>query len=477
MPPPQRRLVEGDLVTVETSDTTLQRGIHVYVVGKVSKAGYVNVSLSEGGEPLLKKKKHPKHFSLPSDSDSKKGLEPLLERKKEEVKEVSPPTHWLELKQPFPMASEHNLLEEDCTFTAESLRELPVREGRNVTWNGKPYTEREFDIMLNKWRKVFPGVAKGKRTAAMESLSYKSKALKELAEWAFEACAKIENDVIDFEKTEVRFRKDRYGNVVGYGKGISNGSITKFDVDHIFPWSRGGLTVPENLEALSSRANSVGKNDKFLQELSKEDLETGLREEQIVCLFKYIKEVKAFEGRMVLRSTSASWRIRNAQKYRDKAISWLKWAPGTGEQLGAHMSISEIGRNKDGSYNGREIFDYLEDWFEGGGAERAGGRGRVSRPPVEIVIAYDEQHVYVEGPPTKDLHHSTAEGEPKFFTGLNMTWEKKHYRWIKRLGCTGPEEERRVLTQKIKERAQSLGCNVRIEKDILPPLVSRGAVE
>lgn len=192
MPPPQRRLVEGDLVTVETPDATLQRGIHVYVVGKVSKAGWVNVSLSEGGEPLLKKKKHPKHFSLPSDSDSKEGLEPLLERKKEEVKEVNPPTHWLELKQPFPMASEHNLLEEDCTFTAESLREVPVREGRNVTWNRTTYTEREFDIMLNRWRKVFPGVAKGKRTAAMESLSYKNKALKELAEWAFQACAKIE---------------------------------------------------------------------------------------------------------------------------------------------------------------------------------------------------------------------------------------------------------------------------------------------
>lgn len=166
---------------------------------------------------------------------------------------------------------------------------------------------------------------------------------------------------------------DRHGNVVG-GKGTGNFSITKFDVDHIFPWSKGGLTETENLEALHWRANRIVKKDKFLQELRKEELETGLRKDQIVCLFRYIKEVKPFDGKSETRRMKAAakkWNNREAQKYRDKAISWLTSTAGTGEDLGMHEKISSIGRNDDESYSGEVIFKFLEDWFEGGGAERA----------------------------------------------------------------------------------------------------------
>ena len=175
----------------------------------------------------------------------------------------------------------------------------------------------------------------------------------------------------------MKFRTDRHGNVVG-GKGTGNFSITKFDVDHIFPWSRGGLTDPENLEALHWRANRFVKNGKFLQELRREELETGLRVDQIVCLFKYIKEEKPFDGIMGTRDKKAEakkWNNRIAQKYRDKAISWLTLTAGTGEDLGMHVTkISEIGRNEDGNpnpYSGEKIFKFLEHWFEEGGAERA----------------------------------------------------------------------------------------------------------
>ena len=48
-------------------------------------------------------------------------------------------------------------------------------------------------------------------------------------------------------------RSDAYGNVVAlHAKGDA---VCSFDVDHIFPWSRGGLSVPENLMALYWGAN------------------------------------------------------------------------------------------------------------------------------------------------------------------------------------------------------------------------------
>ncbi|GMH93391.1 hypothetical protein TrST_g7451 [Triparma strigata] len=369
----QPSLGVGDLVKVKDTlgleDRTgnhLQCGKELYVERVTPKKGLVNVSLEKRGDPLLIRAKDPSLFEL---------VEQAV---------AQTPTHWLDLNQPFPMASD--FLDPDCTFTDKSLREVPVQsEDGEVTWNGIKYRDREDfeNLILKTWRKVFKG------NSAMESSSYKTNRLKAETQWAFDECVKIKNkDVIDFETTEPKFRMDRHGNVVAFG---GNGSITKFDVDHIFPWSRGGLTVRENLEALHSRVNSVVKNDKFLQELSKEELETGLREEQIRCLFKYIKKEKAFEGKqMVTREmkAKATWGNRKAQKYRDKAISWLTSTPGEGEELSAYLhklqeTISKIGRNEDGSYSGEKIFNFLEDWFEKGGAEKA---SQYDIPPPSVYV-------------------------------------------------------------------------------------------
>lgn len=45
------------------------------------------------------------------------------------------------------------------------------------------------------------------------------------------------------------FRVDVYGNVVALDAVA--GSVAAFSTDHIFPWSKGGLTRPDNLMALS----------------------------------------------------------------------------------------------------------------------------------------------------------------------------------------------------------------------------------
>eukprot|EP00198_Chlamydomonas_reinhardtii_P014415 XP_001703752.1 predicted protein [Chlamydomonas reinhardtii] len=51
---------------------------------------------------------------------------------------------------------------------------------------------------------------------------------------------------------------DPQGNVVALA--AANGSVCGFHGDHIFPWSRGGLTVRDNLMALQWRANILKKN-------------------------------------------------------------------------------------------------------------------------------------------------------------------------------------------------------------------------
>lgn len=59
------------------------------------------------------------------------------------------------------------------------------------------------------------------------------------------------------------YRLDRYGNVVSILASPKD-SICGFQVDHIFPWSRGGLTVDNNLAAVHWKANEQVKNDALL---------------------------------------------------------------------------------------------------------------------------------------------------------------------------------------------------------------------
>jgi len=60
-----------------------------------------------------------------------------------------------------------------------------------------------------------------------------------------------------------KYRVDPYGNVVSL-KGAARNSVTGFQVDHVFAWSRGGLTVPGNLMACHWYANMHVKGDALL---------------------------------------------------------------------------------------------------------------------------------------------------------------------------------------------------------------------
>lgn len=85
------------------------------------------------------------------------------------------------------------------------------------------------------------------------------------------------------------FRLDHYGNVLAFRAEKS--SRTSWDVDHLFPWSKGGLSEPGNLRIILARANRVVKRDRFEALIKPERMQIGVSLQQLLDLEKkYRKE-------------------------------------------------------------------------------------------------------------------------------------------------------------------------------------------
>jgi hypothetical protein len=102
----------------------------------------------------------------------------------------------------------------------------------------------------------------------------------------------------------------------------SNGALCSFDVDHLFPWSRGGRSVMQNFVACQSRVNRQVKCDKLIQQLSLKEMNCEITPEQFKNLVSYA-ETKESDGR------------RTSQHNVDKVIKgWLLWSPTNHHELG-----------------------------------------------------------------------------------------------------------------------------------------------
>ena len=76
-------------------------------------------------------------------------------------------------------------------------------------------------------------------------------------------------------------RCDPYGNIVS--KFAKSEAMCAFELDHVFPWSRGGLSVPANFMAVHFVANRHVKRSKIrnaFTEAEVEAMQTGLSIEQ-----------------------------------------------------------------------------------------------------------------------------------------------------------------------------------------------------
>jgi len=85
-----------------------------------------------------------------------------------------------------------------------------------------------------------------------------------------------------------------WGNLVclprslGHKDGAQNNALTFFDVDHVFPYSRGGRSVAANLVCCQSAANRHIKADNLVQSLLPGEMLCGISSGQMLAMVKYI---------------------------------------------------------------------------------------------------------------------------------------------------------------------------------------------
>jgi hypothetical protein len=98
------------------------------------------------------------------------------------------------------------------------------------------------------------------------------------------------------------FRCDGYGNVVA--AKAKNHSLCGYDIDHAFPWSRGGLSEMENARALHAGANRHRNGSRII--IARERMKTGLTPADLRNLFDAVlasvRERTGLDGASLVRA-------------------------------------------------------------------------------------------------------------------------------------------------------------------------------
>jgi hypothetical protein len=300
--------------------------------------------------PAEAKKQTPKQppatmaTSKPKPESRKAILEPLVLRKS--TSSSTHFNHWMEVKAPFPNSACKDYLPPNCTFTKNTLIEFaePRDERGGVTWNKRDFTSREWEQQLQLWEETFPVVSQGKRPPYMEPAKEKEGALTKAREnmTSFEKCANIPK----YGSSKfLGWKIDRYGNVINHT--AFNKSLTFYDVDHIWPWSRGGRSVNENFECVHYHANRTVKNAKLIQRLSLSEMQTGISAAQFDELMKYC----------MVRSKGERTHTHKAQVNKSLVLSWLVRAPDKGESIGVAWKDANL-------QTGEDMWNFLEERFQ-----------------------------------------------------------------------------------------------------------------
>ena len=95
-----------------------------------------------------------------------------------------------------------------------------------------------------------------------------------------------------------KYRLDIYGNVIS--QTSSKNSLVGFDVDHKFPYSRGGRSTNKNFICCQSTANRHVKSDQLIPYLDAKAMACGLQLDQLLGIVKYCHESQQGKGRGTL---------------------------------------------------------------------------------------------------------------------------------------------------------------------------------
>jgi hypothetical protein len=216
------------------------------------------------------------------------------------------------------------------------VKAIPCWEGNSVRWDGGTYTLEEWRQKLTGWHNAFPNIIKDGSTP-WETASFRSSQTSkvEIIKQCFGKCKRptwpstLTKASREFLQ---RFRVDMWGNMIclpttAKGGRADNESLCFFDVDHTFPWSRGGRST--NFAGVQWGANNK-KRDKIIQgmDLGPEcasKLQVGLSPDAFVTLFMFCDQV--------LPHTR-----QNVRALQDRAVYFLRGSPMVGQ---AKVNLAE----------------------------------------------------------------------------------------------------------------------------------------
>ena len=276
---------------------------------------------------------------------------------------------WLDPKAAYPPAS--------CKgFTDKTLTMLPslvvhAEGGQSVIRWGHPsndYTMKEWEEMVADWQERFPNIKdkdKGTRHET-RSKSEDPDTMKTTAPDTIRACwallpscrpSKYSGAVANLLE---HFKVDMWGNVVCLPKKLPEGrasdaSITSFDVDHLFPYSRGGRSVRSNFAACQSFANRHIKVDNLIQCLDPVAMNCGLMYPQLLAMCDAVLE-EVHDKR------------NTTQNRCDAILYWLTSAQENGDKFNQNFQ-KEVNRTLDG----RTLIQFFESHFS---HDKEGAQGK-----------------------------------------------------------------------------------------------------
>ncbi|GMI10329.1 hypothetical protein TrLO_g9864 [Triparma laevis f. longispina] len=396
-------------------------------------------------------------------------------------------THWTQLKTPFPTSKCAKHLPSpasstpNTTFTLSSLIAFPTsKDDRGgVTYNGQDYTASQYSQYLALLNTTYPAHNEDRRPATFEAKSIKMANLKNDRdkEISVSQCKSVGKELCTKAH---QFRLDRYGNVIS--AKATTGALTSYDVDHIFPWSRGGRTLPNNLEAIQTYANSSVKNSKLLQSLSLEKMNCGVTLQQLTDLMEYCGERARQEGGS-RRDTTA---------YKEMVADWLTAGPFKKESLGGRW-CEVTGKSAE------ETFEWLRynsrhEIMKRRQLERQRNMSKKltsDNAPIELVVVHQTGCIeLVADTVTKQITDVTKR---QFFTGKSI-WVRlgfffyggKNQKWVKAVSNDGErgdimEEIRLILDdfksfgmKEVDRRAKKkVQHGKRMSGSGMPPLMKR----
>ena len=291
---------------------------------------------------------------LPSDAQSAeydKTIVALLEEARKKKKQAFPP----EFTKVTVLCLSEELDDGGRRWLEEKTKQKNWTSGSR--WNSKKwreYTAEEWGILVRGWENDYPT----REWHAYETDYYRGRQTNERGNIEYcwiETGEQLSSELKGLlgQKYADLFRVDRYGNVIANRlSDLSNkDSITFFDVDHIFAWSRGGRSVRNNFVACQYAANRDAKRAKLLCTLTKEEMQRGISVKQFEALLKYCSEKEG--GKRA---------GNNVANNRQQVVAWLTMTPRKSQGI-SNFQASTADLVKDGEPDGEALWNFLENYF------------------------------------------------------------------------------------------------------------------